>query len=169
MKKIFSGMRKSSLFLIELLIAILFLALCSAICIRFFVNAHLLGEESYNQTQCVTAAQNIAEAFEACVDDAPISDVSALATQLAAFFLYADSGDSSVRIYYDRTFQPCPQQDCVFIADIAFSSSPHLISADIHIIKAENQTSVYSLQTAHAISAFKARHPVIPAIRKEVK
>ena len=169
MKKKFSGMRKSSLFLIELLIAILFLALCSAVCIRFFVSARVLGKESYNQTQSVTTAQNIAEVFESCVGDIPTSGPTVLAAQLAGFFSYAVADGSTVRIYYDHTFQPCPPQNCIFIADIAFSFSPHLVSADIHILKAADQTPIYSLVTAQAVSASEARQSGSPSVRKEVK
>ena len=43
----------SSLFLMELIIAILFFSLASTVCIQLFVKAHLLTEKSVNINQSI--------------------------------------------------------------------------------------------------------------------
>ncbi len=60
---------KSSLFLMELIIALLFFSLASTVCIRLFVNAHYLSGQTVNQNYAVNYAQNMAEAFMGCDGD----------------------------------------------------------------------------------------------------
>ena len=52
---------KSALFLIELIIAILFFALSSAICVQLFAKAHLISQKSSNVTMAINCAQTAAE------------------------------------------------------------------------------------------------------------
>ena len=55
--------RRSSLFLMELLVAILFFLLASAVCVRLFVKSHTLERDSINLNHAVTAATTVAEIF----------------------------------------------------------------------------------------------------------
>ena len=57
---------KISLFLMELIIAILFFSLASAVCVRLFTSAHTLSVDSINLSNSVTWSQNLAEAFYGC-------------------------------------------------------------------------------------------------------
>ncbi len=50
----------------ELIIAIFFFALASAVCVRLFVGAHKLAEKSVNLNHAVNWTQNIAETFYSC-------------------------------------------------------------------------------------------------------
>ncbi|MDR1962005.1 MAG: hypothetical protein LBQ16_06955 [Gracilibacteraceae bacterium] len=56
---------KSSLFLLEMIIAILFLAVASAVCMRLFVQAHVSGAASENLTRAVMVTQSLAENLRA--------------------------------------------------------------------------------------------------------
>ena len=49
----------SSLFLMELIIAILFFSLASTVCIQLFVKAHLLTEKSVNINQSILWTRRI--------------------------------------------------------------------------------------------------------------
>ena len=62
---------KSSLFLMELIIALLFFSLASTVCIRLFVKAHSLSAQTVDQNYAVNYAQNMAEAFLGCDGDLP--------------------------------------------------------------------------------------------------
>lgn len=57
--------RSGSLLLVELLFAIMFFAICAAICLQLFVTAKQTGEESHNLDQAVLLAQNVAETWKA--------------------------------------------------------------------------------------------------------
>ena len=55
---------KTSLFLMELIISILFFAVSGAICVRLFVSAHLLSEKSVNINNACLWTQNVSEVFQ---------------------------------------------------------------------------------------------------------
>lgn len=54
---------KSSLFLMELIIVILFFSLASAVCIQLFVKAHTLDDDTVSVTHLGIAVQDAAECF----------------------------------------------------------------------------------------------------------
>ena len=60
---------KSSLFLMELIIALLFFSLARTVCIRLFVNAHSLSRQTVDMNHAVNYAQNMAETFIGCSGD----------------------------------------------------------------------------------------------------
>lgn len=60
-----SRAQSSSLFLMELILAILFFSITSAVCVQFFVKSHLLSRESRVLSQAVNECSNIAEVFDA--------------------------------------------------------------------------------------------------------
>ena len=57
---------RTSLFLMELIIVILFFAIASAICLRLFVGAHLLSEKDKNLSHALVWAQDLSESFYGC-------------------------------------------------------------------------------------------------------
>ncbi len=57
--------RKSSLFLMELIIAILFFSLSAAVCVRLFAASYLLGQQSTYRDVAMLQAQSMAELFRA--------------------------------------------------------------------------------------------------------
>ena len=56
---------KLSLFLMELIVAILFFSLSAAVCVRLFTNAHLMAERTENLSNAVIWSQNLSETFTA--------------------------------------------------------------------------------------------------------
>ncbi|MCR5670230.1 MAG: hypothetical protein K6G10_04430 [Butyrivibrio sp.] len=52
-----------SLFLMELIIAIFFFSLASAVCVRLFVGAHVLSRKSEDVSMAVIWSQNLSEVF----------------------------------------------------------------------------------------------------------
>ncbi len=58
------GSSKSGLFLMELIIAIAFFAVASAICIQLFAKAHILSAESSSLHMAVSTAQSAAACFK---------------------------------------------------------------------------------------------------------
>ena len=47
----------------EMIIAILFFSLASAVCIQLFARSHLLSTQTVNQNHAVIQAQNLAESY----------------------------------------------------------------------------------------------------------
>ena len=65
-KRMIRGRSASSLFLIELIIAIGFFAVASAVCLQLFVRARLVSIQSADLSRATLAAQSAAEAFRGC-------------------------------------------------------------------------------------------------------
>lgn len=57
---------KTSLFLMELIIAIMFFAIAGAVCVRLFSGAYIITESDKNLNKAVRCAQNLAETFYGC-------------------------------------------------------------------------------------------------------
>ena len=85
---------KSSLFLMELIIALLFFSLASTVCIRLFVKAHSLSNQTVDTNYAVNYAQNMAEAFIGCDGDMQtlqaVMDKSRLSEDGCTLFLEQD-------------------------------------------------------------------------------
>lgn len=60
---------RSGLFLMELIISILFFSLAGAVCVRLFVNAHIVSRDSVELNHALEWTQNVAEAFYGCNGD----------------------------------------------------------------------------------------------------
>lgn len=54
---------KTSLFLMELIIAILFFSLSGTVCIQLFAKAHIISRNTVDQNNAITQAQNLAEGW----------------------------------------------------------------------------------------------------------
>ena len=57
--------KSSSLFLLELILAILFFSIASAVCVQFFVKSHLLSQESRELQVSANEVSSIAELMNA--------------------------------------------------------------------------------------------------------
>jgi len=57
--------RRISLFLIELMVALLFFALAAALCMQFFVQANQISRQSVNLNQAIFITSSLAEEFRA--------------------------------------------------------------------------------------------------------
>ena len=60
---------KTSLFLMELIIVILFFSLSSAVCVQLFFRAHQIDNETDFTTHSISAMQDLSECFYSCDGD----------------------------------------------------------------------------------------------------
>ena len=88
----------SSLFLMELIIAILFFSLASTVCIQLFVKAHLLTEKSVNINQSILWTQNLAEGF--------LNSNGDLAGMKELFDEKSELGEDHISLYFDSDWNP---------------------------------------------------------------
>jgi len=126
--------RRSSLFLLELMIAIFFFILASAICILLFVTAHTLENDSLNLNQAVHACTSAAEILRS--QEEPLSLFSEL---------YPDGAleKDGFCAYFNDSWQPCTVSDSVFVMHLQFSDKEHLRSGEIVVSSPED--TLYSL------------------------
>lgn len=145
---------KSSLFLMELIISILFFSIASAVCIQLFVKAHVLNTRTQEQNQTVVWSQNLAELWRAYEgDNLQIYDR-----------LRADYGceDSSVyltnvlpytlMLYFNEDWELSDQDIiyCVSLSGSTFDEANRLISSQISVSRGEE--ILYTLPLFHHIA-----------------
>ena len=84
---------RTSLFLMELIIAVFFFSLAAAVSIRLFVGAHKLTEKSTALSNATIWSQNLAEAFYECNGVIP---------KIAEMFPYSSASEDAVILFFDE-------------------------------------------------------------------
>lgn len=142
--------RSSSLFLMELILAILFFSLASAICVQIFVTSHRLNADSevlnYSVNECCGLAEIVdaSRSLEECVSllhevypEAHISEISP--TQF------------KMLIWYDDTLSMCEANDGSYALSIRLAQKDYMINTVIDFSTASGEP-VYQLETTHHIA-----------------
>lgn len=145
MKK--SPPKPSNLFLLELILAIFFFSLASAVCIRLFVQARSLTLESHKKNQALICAKNLSALFE--------SREGSL-TAIAENFSQCRLEDSSLEIYYDENWDPCPENKSTYLAALTISDSSyekHFLEGEIQIYEDQDLLSVLDVSCYIPIEA----------------
>ncbi len=104
---------RTGLFLMELILVIFFFCLISAICVRIFVNAHLIGQNSVNRNHALVLTQNIAETFYGCQAHFPeIEAMTKGSNQVSSGD--TDNYNGSLMFFYDADWQPVAPSGAVY-------------------------------------------------------
>ena len=82
---------KSSLFLMELILSILFFSLASAVCVQLFVKSHLINRQSTDMTNAVNLSQDVAEIY---------TTDNKLKKELGEIVIYTAKGDQDEKIIF---------------------------------------------------------------------
>lgn len=145
--------RKTGLFLMELIIAILFFSLAATICILLFVKSHMISERSIALNHSILLAQNTAEIFYATNGD-PEKMASLLGCgESSGTAAIADSDNAStLTLFYTDKFDcldPAEAASAVFQQTISLyaDSDPALITCHIVISELSSGDVIYSLDT----------------------
>lgn len=120
--------RSSSLFLMELILAILFFSVASAVCVQIFVKAHLLSRRAEAKRHAVTECTNAAETFKVSPADT--------------------SGTSFT--YFDRNFDLCEKKESAYCMKTVVTEENNMVRAQISMweMKGEQkETPLYQLNT----------------------
>ena len=128
--------RRSSLFLMELILAIFFFILASAICVRFFVKAHTLEQESIQLNHAVTAATSVAEIIRS--QDEPFAF-------LEKQFPLGNAGDNTFTVFYDDNRQLCRESEAVYRLILEGYTVDSIFTGEIVVSK--GKTDIYRLTT----------------------
>ena len=120
---------RSSLFLMELIVAILFFSLASAVCLRMFAKSHELSTEASDLNHAVSEASDLAESLR--------------------YDLVHGSGLASTDLmyYYDENWASCEATDentvYVLTADLAHTDDL-LVTGSVSVSKMDG-TVIYEL------------------------
>lgn len=145
---------RSSLFLMEMILAILFFSLASAVCIQLFAKSHTLSKLTINQNHALIQTQNLAEGFLAAEGD--LEEISSL-FPLSDF----DEKSNSITLYFDDNWSPVETENAAFQAVLTEYPlvQDGLISADISVTECkQDKTLLYSLQVKQHIPERSESH-----------
>ena len=124
--------KRSSLFLMELLIAILFFILASAICVHFFVQSHMLEQDSVNLNHATTAATSAAEIF-----------LSEESPSFEKFFCDGNNVKNGFLYFYDKNWELCNSSQTKYTVSLHWEENDSMRTCHIDVSSAEE--SLYAL------------------------
>lgn len=132
---------KSSLFLTEIIISILFFSIASACCIQIFVRGHLISEENKNLNHAQNLAASMAETLTASEGNEQI---------ILRNFPDAQLTEESVILYYNKDWESCDETESKFILQTTFQKTADTISGEITVTEQgdhsqQENTIIYKL------------------------
>lgn len=136
---------RSSLFLLELIVAICFFSITAAICTRVFAAAHLQSIHTQDLNQAIAHTESAAEAFRSTDGTLP-----ALATLFPGEAILTEDA-SAMLLLYDADWNPCPDgtdpadDTVLYQMTITLDADESLSTAHLTVIKKTNQAELFSL------------------------
>lgn len=121
----------SSLFLLELILAVLFFSVASAFCVQIFIKAHLMSQDARDLNFAV-------------------NEISSIAEQLSTEDALQAPATDSIR-YYDKAYTPCAREDAVYTLTIHFNEADTMRTAEIEMTTTTDDQSIYALQVHNHI------------------
>lgn len=138
----------SSLFLMELILAILFFCIASTICISIFARSHSMNVDARNLNNAVSEASNIAEIISSSNS---MSEIDKLLSD--EYEGIKNNGDKYL-VILDKEFNPT-LSEAYFGMEINFKENDELLDSHISIYELESETVIYELDVTHFISERK--------------
>jgi hypothetical protein len=137
----------SSLFLTELVIAILFFAVAATVCLQIIVRSHILTRDSKELNTAVSACSSISELVSGAgsFEDACrlIQEVFPTAEE--------EPEETSFTLYYDKNGQMTDSGECENIQDIKLSHDENFIYCSQKFTDSSKDEIIYELETVHHI------------------
>lgn len=146
--------RSSSLFLMELILAILFFSIASAVCVQFFVRSHLLSRDSNALNHAANECSSVAEVLDTAET---VADCISLLNRLYPDGTYpndsldSESSEAGIMIYYDKNFLPCEAESSMYTLSLNIHHSGQMIIADMEFCN-KDSNELFALQTEHHIA-----------------
>ena len=110
----------SSLFLLELILAVLFFSVASALCIQIFTKAHLMSQDARDLNFAVNEVSSMAEQMS----DGTLQDAAA---------------------YYDSSYASCKKADAVYVLTVHYEPEDTLLKAHISMDTIADNRNIYAL------------------------
>lgn len=134
----------SSLFLLELILAVLFFSVASALCIQIFTKAHLMSQDARDLNFAVNEVSSMAEQISADTlhpDTAASSDDTASdpSTQMP------DDSLQDAAAYYDSSYASCEKADAVYVLTVHYEPEDALLKAHISMDTVADNRNIYTL------------------------
>lgn len=136
--------RSSSIFLMELILAILFFSIASAVCVQFFVKSHLLSHDSNALNHAVNECAGAAEIIETADNMTDSMEI------FKRVYPNGSYSDNQLILYYDDTFAACNESNAFYFLTIYIEKSDQILIADIQFL--QDSEVIYELNIKHHIA-----------------
>ena len=137
--------KRSSLFLLELIIAILFFSLTSAVCVQFFARAHQISRQTQELNAALEKVSGCTEIFLAGGDFTDIFGDRISCTR-------QPDGSADYTLCYDSSWQLCTHADAAYTLQIRIQPSGRLLHGCFTASRLKSNTPdenpvIYSTET----------------------
>lgn len=135
--------KRSSLFLMELIIAILLFSVAAMVCVQIFVKAHLISRQTQEMSHALEKVSGFTELF---LSDGSLNEQIAQITDGMA----ETDGESDFRVYYDADWQICKAENASYLVKIQTVMKDGLLHASFTAENYEGKTEgniIYSTET----------------------
>lgn len=134
----------SSLFLLELILAVLFFSVASALCIQIFTKAHLMSQDARDLNFAVNEVSSMAEQISAGTlhsDTVASSDDTASdpSTQMP------DDSLQDAAAYYDSSYASCEKADAVYVLTVHYEPEDTFLKAHISMDTVADNRNIFTL------------------------
>lgn len=118
--------KRSSLFLLELMLAILFFSLASAVCVQIFVKAHTISRQTQELNMALEKVSGYTELF------------------------LADALTEDTNVYYNSDWKECNEKNAVYQIKIEIESEGKLLKGTFtaQCVSAGKKQEIYSVETS---------------------
>lgn len=136
----------SGLFLLELILAILFFSIASAVCVQLFVKSHLLSSQAEILSVAVNECSDAAQIILSSDTQSEVLERLSIAYS-DAVWTSDETNEFQLETYYENDHQ--------MIVSCIISGTPSknsAISAKIVFLKPEESEPIYKLEISHLLS-----------------
>lgn len=135
------GKSRASLFLIELILAILFFSLGSAICVRVFAQAALVSRSAADLSFASAQVSSAASVIRSFDDPAQCAE---------SFFPGARTDKNAFSVFYDEDRTLCSEEDAAYTMNVTYNISDGFGTGYICMTGAEGDT-LYDLEFSYPV------------------
>ena len=147
---------KSSLFLTEMILSVLFFSIAAACCIQIFVQGHLISQKSENLNYAQNLAVSMAETIMTTEGDT---------TTIHEQFPEARIKDGTVTVFYDKNWEICEATDASFLLKTTFDKTSDTLYGNVIVSEQSNSSN----SKKDAIYQLPFRQHVAQTMTKEEK
>ncbi len=128
---------KSSIFLLEIMLNILFFAILATICIQLFFKARMLSKNALLLDHAVATCTSIAEVYQSVQDGKEI-----------IMTLYPDAIElnETILLYFNENRLPCTEADSFYRVVLEYDERQH--TAKISFYPKDGTSLIYSLEVS---------------------
>lgn len=145
----------SSLFLLELILAVLFFSVASALCIQIFTKAHLMSQDARDLNFAVNEVSSMAEQ----ISSGTLHPATAASSGDTAASSDDTASDPSTQIsndawqddtaYYDSSYASCEKANAVYVLTVHYEPEDTLLKAHISMDTIADNRIIYTLDVTN--------------------